>query len=56
MKIVENLLKVKSILSLVFSLTTCILAVTGKIDTSEFLMLTSAIITYYFTKPEKKEE
>jgi len=54
MKIIENLLKVKSILSLVFCFTTCYLAIIGKIETSEFLILTSAIITYYNTK--KKEE
>ena len=45
-----NLLKVKTILSLLFSLTTCFLAVKGKISMETFVALTASIITYYFNK------
>lgn len=47
-----NLLKVKTILSLMFSATTCYLAITGRIDTATFIALTAAIITYYFNKKD----
>ena len=47
-----NLLKVKTILSLLFSFTTCFLAVKGKISMETFVALTTAIITYYFNKKE----
>ena len=47
-----NLLKVKTILSLLFSATTCFLAVKGKISMETFVALTTAIITYYFNKKE----
>ena len=47
-----NLLKVKTILSLLFSATTCFLAVKGKKSMETFVALTTAIITYYFNKKE----
>ena len=47
-----NLLKVKTILSMLFSVTTCYLAVKGKISMETFVALTTAIITYYFNKKE----
>lgn len=47
-----NLLKVKTILSLLFSVTTCYLAIAGRIEMETFMALTMAIITYYFTKKE----
>lgn len=47
-----NLLKVKTILSLLFSATTCFLAVKGKISMETFVSLTTAIIVYYFNKKE----
>ena len=50
-----NLLKVKTILSLLFSLTTCYLAVKGKISTETFIALTASIITYYFNKSKDKD-
>lgn len=50
-----NLLKVKTILSLLFSLTTCYLAVKGKISMETFIALTVSIITYYFNKPKDKD-
>ena len=47
-----NLLKVKTILSLLFSITTCFLAIKGKISMETFVALTTAIITYYFNKKD----
>lgn len=56
MKELKNLLKVKSILSILFSLTTCYMALKGKINTETFMALTMAIITYYFTRKENKDD
>lgn len=50
-----NLLKVKTILSLLFSITTCYLAVKEKIEMETFMTVTMSIITYYFTKKEHDE-
>lgn len=50
MKIIANLLKVKSILSILFSVTTCYLAIKGVISIEAFIGLTASIITYYFNK------
>lgn len=47
-----NLLKVKTILSMLFSVTTCYLAVKGKISMETFIALTASIITYYFNKKD----
>lgn len=47
-----NLLKLKSILSLLFCVTTCYLAIVDKIEMETFMAITMAIITYYFTKKE----
>lgn len=49
-----NLLKVKTILSLLFSGTTCYLAVKGEINMETFVAITMAIIMFYFNK--KKED
>jgi len=46
----KNLLKLKSILSLLFCITTCYLAIVGKIEMETFMAITMAIITYYFTR------
>ena len=56
MKEIKNLLKVKSILSILFSLTTCYMALKGKINTETFMALTMDIITYYFTRKENKDD
>lgn len=56
MKEIKNLLKVKSILSILFSLTACYMALKGKINTETFMALTMAIITYYFTRKENKDD
>lgn len=50
-----NLLKVKTILSLLFSITTCFLAIKGTISTETFITLTASVITYYFNKDSKKD-
>ena len=47
-----NLLKVKTVLSLLFSITTCYLALKCKIEMETFIAITMSIITYYFTKKE----
>lgn len=54
MKEILNLLKLKSILSLMFSATTCYLALKGKISMEVFIALTTSIITYYFNKRESE--
>lgn len=51
-EVLTGLLKLKSILSLLFCTTTCYLAVTGKIEMETFMAITMAIITYYFTRKE----
>lgn len=51
-----NLLKVKTILSISVILTTCILTFHKVISVEAFMAIASAIITYYFTKPEKEEK
>lgn len=50
-----NLLKVKTILSLLFSTTTCYLAIKEKISMETFVAITMAIITFYFNKDKNKE-
>ncbi len=53
---IANLLKVKTILSISVILTTCILTFNKVISVEAFMAIASAIITYYFTKPEKEEK
>lgn len=55
MKIISNLLKVKSILSIMFSSTTCYLAIKGDISIEAFIGITASIITYYFNKDKGSE-
>ena len=55
-KNIANLFKVKTILSLCIIITTCVLTFKGVISVEAFMAIASAIITYYFTKNEKKEE
>lgn len=47
---IYKLLDLKSILSLLFTITTCYLAIKGKLEIETFVALTSSIITYYFTR------
>ena len=51
-----NLFKVKTILSLVVVITTCILTFKGIIDVVAFMAMATAIVTYYFTRKDDKEE
>ena len=55
-KQITNLFKLKSILSLMFCITTCYLALKDKIEMETFMAITMAIITYYFTRKEKGDE
>lgn len=51
-----NLFKVKTILSLFVTITTCVLTFKGIISVGEFMTIASAVITYYFTRKENKDE
>lgn len=51
-----NLFKVKTILSLSVIITTCVLTFKGIISVGEFMTIASAVITYYFTRKDNKEE
>ncbi len=52
MKILENLLKVKSIMTIGVLIVFMILSLNDKIDESIISSVITAIITYYFTKKE----
>ena len=52
MKELLKLLELKSILSLVLILTTCYLALKGKIEIETFTALVMSVVTYYFTRKE----
>lgn len=51
---IVDLLKVKTIITLVMIITACYLAVTKQLDTAVFVGLVTSIITYYFTRSESK--
>jgi hypothetical protein len=55
-KNLANLLKVKTIISLAVIFTTCYLTIKGNLDTETFMVITSAIITYYFNKKENEND
>lgn len=55
-KNIADLFKVKTILSLCVIITTCVLTFKNVISVEAFMAIASAIITYYFTKTDKKEE
>lgn len=52
MKILENLLKVKSIMTLGILVVFMVLSLEGRIDESLIISVITAVITYYFTKKE----
>lgn len=56
LKNIANLFKVKTILSISVILTICILTFKGIVSVGEFIGIASAVITYYFTKKDDKEE
>ena len=55
-KNLANLLKVKTIIRLAVIFTTCYLTIKGSLDTETFMVITSAIITYYFNKKENEND
>lgn len=52
-KNIANLLKVKTILSLLVITTTCVLTFRNIVSVEAFMAIASAIITYYFTRKEE---
>ena len=56
LKNIANLFKVKTILSLLVIITTCILTFRNIVSVEAFMAIASAIITYYFTRKEDTEE
>lgn len=56
LKNIANLFKVKSIISIAVVFTTCYLTCKGKIEVAIFMSMATAIITYYFTKDNKKDD
>ncbi len=53
---IANLFKLKSIMSLVVVITTCVLTFKGIVNVGEFMIMSASIITYYFTRKNDKEE
>ena len=53
---IANLFKVKTILSLVVVITTCVLTFKGIVNVGEFMIMSTAIITYYFTRKNDKND
>lgn len=53
---IANLFKVKTILSLIVVVTTCILTFKGIIDVVAFMAMATAIVTYYFTRKDDGKE
>jgi len=55
-KAVINLLKVKSIMTICVMIVFTILALQEKLEPTLTASVITAVITYYFTKKEKKED
>ena len=47
---IANLFKVKTIITLIIVFTFCFLTIGGTFDGKDFLIIATAVITYYFTK------
>lgn len=56
LKNIANLFKVKTILSLLVIVTTCILTFRDIVSVEAFMAIAASIITYYFTRKEDTEE
>ena len=56
LKNIANLFKVKTILSLLVIITTCILTFKNVVSVEAFMAISASIITYYFTRKESTEE
>lgn len=54
LKNIANLFKVKTILSLLVIVTTCILTFRNVVSVEAFMTIAASIITYYFTRKENK--
>lgn len=55
-KALIDLLKVKSIITLLSFIAFFYLSITGKIDSDNFMMILGMITTYFFTKKNNTEE
>jgi len=55
-KAFTDLLKVKTIITLLIVITMVILAVNKDIEPATFMTVAGSVVTYYFTKKEKNEE
>lgn len=53
-KLIE-LLKVKSIITILVFGVFCYLSIIGKVDAQQFMLVLSMVATYYFSKKESKE-
>lgn len=51
-----DLLKVKSIITIMMVTTACALCAQDRMDTAVFVGLVSSIITYYFTRKDTQNE
>ena len=56
LKNISSLFEVKSIVTITILLVFCYKTLVDTPVTSEFVMIASAIVTYYFAKPESKKE
>lgn len=56
MEILKNLLKVKSIVTIAIIFTLCWKTFDGTVPIELFIPLAASIITYFFTKKDKKED
>lgn len=56
LKNIANLFKVKTILSLLVIVTTCILTFRDVVSVEAFMTIAASIITYYFTRKENTDE
>lgn len=56
MKVLQNLLKLKSIVTIAMTAVFCYLSIIRVIPVELFIAQFAAVITYYFTKRDKKEE
>lgn len=56
LKNIANLFKVKTILSLLVIVTTCILTFRDVVSVEAFMTIAASIITYYFTRKENIEK
>jgi len=58
-KILNNLaelLKVKTIITIMIVSVLCYLAITGKLDSMQFLTVSTMVISFYFGTQSKKQE